>query len=178
MRSLPLLISQEWSVTLTTAYFAALQKAFDSFDTDGKGYITPETVGVILRMMGVKISEKNLQEVIAETDEDGSGELEFEEFVELAAKFLIEEDEEALKEELREAFRIYDKEGKLSIFCNGYITTNTLKEILRELDNRLTEEDLEGIIEEVDEDGSGTLDFDGEVHGYDVRVEGEESDQA
>ncbi|KAK4321416.1 hypothetical protein Pmani_007771 [Petrolisthes manimaculis] len=132
----------------------ALQKAFDSFDTDGKGYITPETVGVILRMMGVKISEKNLQEVIAETDEDGSGELEFEEFVELAAKFLIEEDEEALKEELREAFRIYDKEG------NGYITTSVLKEILRELDNRLTEEDLEGIIEEVDEDGSGTLDFD------------------
>ena len=43
----------------------------------------------------------------------GSGELEFEEFVELAAKFLIEEDEEALKEELREAFRIYDKGGAL-----------------------------------------------------------------
>ncbi|KAK8728577.1 hypothetical protein OTU49_009023 [Cherax quadricarinatus] len=132
----------------------ALQKAFDSFDTDNKGYITPETVGVILRMMGVKISEKNLQEVIAETDEDGSGELEFEEFVELAAKFLIEEDEEALKAELKEAFRVYDREG------NGYITTEVLREILRELDNRLTEEDLDNIIEEVDEDGSGTLDFD------------------
>ncbi|XP_045123606.1 troponin C, isotype gamma-like isoform X2 [Portunus trituberculatus] len=132
----------------------ALRKAFDSFDTDKKGAITTETVGTILRMMGVKISEKNLQEVIAETDVDGSGELEFEEFVELAAKFLIEEDEEALKEELREAFRIYDKGG------DGYITTDTLREILRELDNRLTEEDLDGIIEEVDEDGSGTLDFD------------------
>ena len=45
---------------------------------------------------------------------------------------------------------------------DGYITTGTLKEILRELDNRLTEADLDGIIEEVDEDGSGTLDFDGE----------------
>ncbi|XP_063846026.1 troponin C, isotype gamma isoform X1 [Scylla paramamosain] len=140
--------------SLDEEQLGALKKAFDSFDTDGKGYITPETVGVILRMMGVKISEKNLQEVIAETDEDGSGELEFEEFVELAAKFLIEEDEEALKEELREAFRIYDKGG------NGYITTDTLREILRELDNRLTEEELDGIIEEVDEDGSGTLDFD------------------
>ncbi|XP_050710450.1 troponin C, isotype gamma [Eriocheir sinensis] len=131
-----------------------LRKAFESFDMDNKGYITPETVGTILRMMGVKISEKNLQEVIAETDEDGSGELEFEEFCSLAAKFLIEEDEEALKAELREAFRIYDKGG------DGYITTGVLKEILRELDNRLTEDDLNGIIEEVDEDGSGTLDFD------------------
>ena len=44
---------------------------------------------------------------------------------------------------------------------DGYITTKTLKEILRELDNKLTEEDLDGIIDEVDEDGSGTLDFDG-----------------
>lgn len=42
----------------------------------------------------------------------GSGELEFEEFCSLAAKFLIEEDEEALKAELREAFRIYDKGGE------------------------------------------------------------------
>lgn len=41
-----------------------------------------------------------------------------------------------------------------------------MKEILRELDNKLTETDLDGIIEEVDEDGSGTLDFDGEFTGY------------
>jgi Ca2+-binding EF-hand superfamily protein len=88
------------------------------------------------------------------TDEDGSGLLEFGEFCQLAAKFLVEEDEEALKKELKEAFRIYDKEG------NGYISTDTLKEILKELDSKLTDEDLDNIIEEVDEDGSGTLDFD------------------
>ena len=35
-----------------------------------------------------------------------------------------------------------------------------LKEILREIDSTLTEDDLLNIIEEVDEDGSGTLDFD------------------
>ena len=38
--------------------------------------------------------------------------MEFGEFCQLAAKFLVEEDEEALKKELKEAFRIYDKEGK------------------------------------------------------------------
>ena len=46
---------------------------------------------------------------------------------------------------------------------NGFISTNTLKEILKELDGKLTDEDLLNIIEEVDEDGSGTLDFDGEL---------------
>ena len=35
-----------------------------------------------------------------------------------------------------------------------------IKEILREIDSTLTEEDLDGIVEEVDEDGSGTMDFD------------------
>ena len=51
------------------------------------------------------------QEIIEEIDEDGSGELEFSEFIQLAAKFLIEEDEEEMKWELKEAFRLYDKQG-------------------------------------------------------------------
>jgi Ca2+-binding EF-hand superfamily protein len=41
----------------------------------------------------------------------GSGQLEFDEFLTLTARFLVEEDAEAMQEELREAFRLYDKEG-------------------------------------------------------------------
>lgn len=43
----------------------------------------------------------------------GSGELEFEEFVTLASRFMVEEDAEAMQQELKEAFRLYDKEGML-----------------------------------------------------------------
>lgn len=42
----------------------------------------------------------------------GSGELEFSEFVTLAAQFLVEEDAEEMQNELKEAFRLYDKEGR------------------------------------------------------------------
>jgi len=139
---------------LDEAQTAALKTAFESFDTEGKGAIGVETIGNILRMMGVKVKEADLKEIVDEVDDDGSGMLEFEEFTELAAKFLIEEDEEELKNELKEAFRIYDKDGQ------GFITNEVLKEILREIDPKLTETDLEGIIEEVDEDGSGTMDLD------------------
>lgn len=130
-----------------------LRKAFNSFDTEQVGYITSDVCGAILKMMGVKINSKELEEIIAETDEDGSGQLEFEEFAELSAKFLIEEDQEALRKELKEAFRIYDREGV------GYITNDILREILREIDPTLTEDNLDSIVEEVDTDGSGTLDF-------------------
>jgi len=75
--------------------------------------------------------------------------------VTLAAKFIVEEDDEAMQKELREAFRLYDKEG------NGYIPTSCLKEILRELDDQLTNEELDMMIDEIDSDGSGTVDFDG-----------------
>lgn len=50
---------------------------------------------------------------------------------------------------------MYDREG------NGYITTSTLKEILGALDDKLNNADLDGIIAEIDTDGSGTVDFDG-----------------
>ena len=91
---------------------------------------------------------------------DEAGKFDFPNFCFVAAKFLIEEDEEQMREELKEAFRIYDKAG------NGYITTDVLKEILHEIDPELTNDDLEGIVEEVDEDGSGTLDFDGKNYGH------------
>merc|ERR1712060_548707 len=130
-----------------------LKKCFDGF-ADEEGAIPAENVGNILSMMGLKVKPTALRSIIEEIDEDGSGLLEFGEFCQLAAKFLVEEDEEALKKELKEAFRIYDKD------CMGFISTDTLKEILRELDNKLTEEDLDNIVDEVDEDSSGTLDFD------------------
>ena len=157
---------------LDTEQVNVLKRCFDGF-ADEEGAIPADNVGNILSLMGLKVKPSALRDIIEEIDEDGKGEsifflaektyvcvsgsglLEFGEFCQLAARFLVEEDEEALKKELKEAFRIYDKEG------NGYISTDTLKEILKELDNKLTEADILGIIDEVDEDGSGTLDFDG-----------------
>ena len=46
---------------------------------------------------------------------------------------------------------------------NGYIPVSSLKEILKELDPKLTSDEIDGIIEEIDEDGSGTVDFDGNL---------------
>ncbi|XP_077285338.1 troponin C, isoallergen Bla g 6.0101-like isoform X1 [Arctopsyche grandis] len=133
-----------------------LKNAFDAFDQEKKGVISTDMIGTILEMLGHILDDDTLAEIISEVDQDGSGELEFPEFCQLAAKFLTEEeeDQEAMVKELREAFRMYDKEG------NGYITTDVLREIFKELDDKITAEDLDMMIEEIDSDGSGTVDFD------------------
>merc|ERR1712001_55735 len=132
-----------------------LKSCFTLFDVKKQDFLSADDLDDILRAMGFRPSKEELKEILEEIDEDGSGEIEFAEFCQLCAKFLIEEpDDETMKAELKEAFRVYDKEA------NGFITTDQLREIIAEVDTKLTSEDLDGIIEEIDEDGSGTMDFD------------------
>merc|ERR1711963_1260506 len=132
-----------------------LKVCFDLFDTKKQDYLSADDLGEIMRAMGFRPTEEELVDLVNEIDEDGSGQIEFPEFAQLCATFLVEDpDIETMKKELKDAFRIYDKEGQ------GFITTETLRGLIGELLAPLTDEELEGIIEELDEDGSGSMDFD------------------
>merc|ERR1711994_635447 len=132
-----------------------LKNCFDLFDSKKQEFLSADDLDEILRAMGFRPSKEELMDILAEIDEDGSGEIEIGEFCQLCAKFLVEDpDIETMKGELKDAFRIYDKEGL------GYITTETLRGLIGELLAPLTDEELDGIIEELDEDGSGSMDFD------------------
>merc|ERR1711899_716795 len=132
-----------------------LKFCFDLFDTKKQDFLSADDLGEIMRAMGFRPTEEELVDLLHEVDEDGSGEIEFGEFCQLCATFLVEDpDLETMKKELKDAFRIYDKEGQ------GFITNDTLRALITELLAPLTNEELDGIIEELDEDGSGSMDFD------------------
>merc|ERR1712121_120722 len=132
-----------------------LKICFDLFDTKKQEFLSGDDLVEIMRAMGFRPTEEELIELLHEVDEDGSGEIEFGEFCQLCATFLVEDpDIETMKRELKDAFRVYDKEGQ------GFITTETLRGLIGELLAPLTDEELDGIIEELDEDGSGSMDFD------------------
>lgn len=63
-------------------------------------------------------------------------------------------------------FILFINEIFINTLGNGYITTGVLREILKELDDKITNEDLDLMIEEIDSDGSGTVDFDGMLTFY------------
>merc|ERR1712088_563836 len=114
-----------------------LKVCFDLFYTKKQDFLSADDLGEIMRAMGFRPTEEELKDLLKEIDEDGSGEIEIREFCQLCATFLVEDpDMETMKRELKDAFRIYDKEGQ------GFITTETLRGLITELLAPLTNEEV------------------------------------
>jgi calmodulin len=118
--------------------------AFSLFDKDGNGYLTKEELGHVMHQLGQWARMEELQEMLAEIDTDGDGNVSFEEFVEILLN-ITEGDTVSLtaaqeEQELRDAFRVFDKHNR------GYITASDLTFVLKCLGENLDEEESNGII--------------------------------
>ena len=66
--------------------------------------------------------------------------------------------EEHPEESMREAFKVFDKDG------NGYVSREELKRIMTELgDEPLSPEELDVLMNNFDDDGDGRINYDGNV---------------
>lgn len=52
-----------------------LKNAFSTFDVEKKGSIGTVMIGTILNMLGIHVTDKMLEEIIAEVDEDGKNKI-------------------------------------------------------------------------------------------------------
>lgn len=90
-----------------------LQNIFEAFDVDKSGHCSLEIIPTTLSALGVKLQENEMASLKKEVDKDGSGKIEFKEYVELAKRYIVPEDDyKKLFEELREVFIIFDKTSK------------------------------------------------------------------
>jgi calmodulin len=68
----------------------------------------------------------------------------------MMAKKMKDSDNE---EELREAFRVFDKDG------NGYISAAELRHVMTNLGEKLTDDEVDEMIREADLDGDGMVNY-------------------
>merc|ERR1719478_1703026 len=59
-----------------------LKQEFDTYDEDRSGYIDVKELRELLEKLGEELTEEELEQAFKELDADGSGEIEFFEFVE------------------------------------------------------------------------------------------------
>ena len=81
----------------------------------------------------------------------GNGTIDFEEFLKMMATTMSTD----YKKELREAFKVFDKDG------NGFISAAELRHVMTNLGEKLTDEEVDEMLREADIDGDGQVNYTG-----------------
>ena len=124
---------------LTKDQIADFREAFSLFDHDQNGSISSVELGKVLQSLGQKPSENELQDMINEVDVDGSGSVEFAEFVILMTNKVREISKQ---DEIKEAFNVLDKDK------DGKLSSKEIKYFMRKVAHlKLSSEEADAMIE-------------------------------
>jgi calmodulin len=62
---------------------AEMKEAFNVFDKDKDGYISPDELALVMRSLGEMLSDKDIMNMIHEADVDGDLRINYDEFVKM-----------------------------------------------------------------------------------------------
>jgi Ca2+-binding EF-hand superfamily protein len=114
---------------------AEYREAFDLFDLDKNGLISPYEIQKIMKDLGNKLSMSEVEEIFRKFDANGDGLISFEEFVTMihTHNFSVEESNE---DSVLKAFKLFDDKN------TGKITTETFRIILIKLGKMFNEDEV------------------------------------
>mmetsp|Transcript_1047 Transcript_1047/g.932 ORF Transcript_1047/g.932 Transcript_1047/m.932 type:complete len:204 (-) Transcript_1047:102-713(-) len=130
---------------------AQLKKVFTSMDKNGDGQLTVQEMLEGIQKSGLKDVPEDLMDIMKQVDSDGSGVIDYTEFLAatLDKKKYIQEDR------LWGAFRVFDRDG------DGKITRQELAEVLNNGDvGDIVDGHIDEILKQADANGDGEIDFD------------------
>eukprot|EP00747_Dinoflagellata_sp_TGD_P019529 gnl/TRDRNA2_/TRDRNA2_127234_c0_seq2.p1 gnl/TRDRNA2_/TRDRNA2_127234_c0~~gnl/TRDRNA2_/TRDRNA2_127234_c0_seq2.p1 ORF type:complete len:588 (-),score=134.52 gnl/TRDRNA2_/TRDRNA2_127234_c0_seq2:101-1813(-) len=117
-----------WARRLREAEIEEYRKEFALFDADGSGTIDAPELPAMMKHLGYTPLASTISELLHRVDEDGNGELDFDEFVNLMAVYRETDGfTQDQVEEMRQAFNAFDYDK------SGEIDALELKDLLRYL---------------------------------------------
>jgi len=108
----------------------------------------PACPASVLSALGFEPKKEEVKKMVADIDKDGSGTIDFEEFLAMMTVKMSERDS---REEIMKAFRLFDDDE------TGKISFKNLKRVAKELGENMTDEELQEMIDEADRDGDGEV---------------------
>ena len=126
------------------------KEAFDLFDRDQTGLIGPNEIYSLLKNFGNPTPKKEIDQLMADFDEDGDGKLSFDEFVTFLHQSYVTLDE---MEAVIRAFKTFDRDN------SGEIDLNEFKFILEQLGHKLPDDVVKLIFYESNLNENGKMDY-------------------
>ncbi|CAK9293570.1 unnamed protein product [Gordionus sp. m RMFG-2023] len=127
------------------------KEAFALYDRDADGKILVTELGTVMRCMGQAPTEADLKTYIEEYDTKKTGLIEFGDFLKIVQTHST--NRSFNEAEIREAFRIFDKDG------NGFIGAAELRHIMSNLGEKLTEEEVDDLLKMADSNQDGQVKY-------------------
>ena len=123
------------------------------FDKDQSNNIDVQELKDAMRALGVNLTKDDLKTLMETADKDGSGAIDFQEFLCLMVTRIQYQEPE---KEIRKAFRMYDDDE------GGTIDFGNLRKVANELedDMYINDEGVELMIQFADTKGQGAVDID------------------
>ncbi|TFK70054.1 Ca2+-binding EF-hand protein [Pluteus cervinus] len=125
-----------------------IKEAFELFDADKDGFIDYHELKVAMRALGFDLKKAEIMKLLREHDQNRPGLMEFEDFARILSEQILARDP---TEEIRRAFQLFDDDR------TGKISLRNLRRVAKEIDDRLTDSELQAMIEEFDLDGDGEI---------------------
>merc|ERR1712100_336507 len=118
------------------------------FDTDGSGNIDIKELTIAMKALGCEPKPGEIEKMIGEVDDDGSGEIGYPEFLQMMTNKILNKDP---KDDMLKAFRLFDDDQ------TGSVSLKNLKRVAKETNQTLTDDELQEMLDDADKDGDGQL---------------------
>ncbi|WKY17325.1 hypothetical protein Q1695_001713 [Nippostrongylus brasiliensis] len=123
-----------------------LKGIFREFDLNGDGYIQRDELRSVMQKMGQSPTEEELDAMFNAADQDHDGNIDFNEFLQIAHA-------NPLSLSLKAVFEELDVDG------DGYITRSELRTAFQRMGHSLSDQDIKAIYKHVDVNNDGKINF-------------------